>query len=395
MQKFDVAVIGGGASGILAAISAKRAGKSVVICEKNPRLGKKLLVSGSGRCNLANEDLTEAHYNPDARLLVKSIFTQFGIKEIDRFFSQIGLKLYSQNGRIFPVTNQAASVLKLLEMELARQEVILELGFEAVKIAHSKKGFVVSAKNNRSLSCDKLIISVGGKAYPALGSEGGGYNLAKQLGHSIIEPVPSAVPLEVKDKICHILQGQKISAKAWSVIDEVKNPQVEGDVLFTKYGLSGTAILDVSQEISLALNRLKRGEVFVCLDLIPFMAKDALEKELYKRVEENIADEDILVGILPNKFAVAFKDLFSVRDIEKAVSELKNKKFKVTATRGWNEAEFALGGVKVSEVKEPTLESKIVPGLYLAGEILDVTGKRGGYNLAWAWASGFIAGLCK
>ncbi len=395
MAKYDVLIVGGGASGILAAISAGRAGKFVMLCEKNARLGRKLLVSGSGRCNLANEDLSEAHYNHDAQQLVKSIFAQFGKNEIKEFFDVLGLKLYSQNKRIFPVTNQASSVLKVLEMELKKLGVTVELGFEAAKITHNKNGFTVLSKNNRSFNSDNVVISVGGKAYPALGSDEGGYALAKQLGHSIIEPVPSVVPLVVKDKICHLLQGQKISAKVWSVIDGKKMPETEGDVLFTKYGLSGTAILDISQDVSLALNRQDKTEVFVCLDLVPFMEKKELENELSEKIDRNIPYEDILVGILPNKFAPALKDLFSERNIEKAASGLKDMRFKVLETRGWNEAEFAYGGVKVSEVKESALESKIVPGLYLSGEVLDVTGKRGGYNLAWAWASGFIAGLCK
>ncbi|TBR16892.1 aminoacetone oxidase family FAD-binding enzyme, partial [bacterium] len=341
MAKYDVLIVGGGASGIVAAISAARAGKLTMICEKNPRLGRKLLVSGSGRCNLANEDLSEAYYNHDAQALAKSIFAQFGKNEVKEFFDGLGLKLYSQNKRIFPVTNQAASVLKVLEMELKRLGVTVELGFEAVKITHSKNGFAVSSRGNRSFNSDNVVISVGGKAYPALGSDEGGYALAKQLGHSIIEPVPSVVPLVIKDKICHLLQGQKISAKVWSVIDGKKNQEVEGDVLFTKYGLSGTAILDISQDISLALNRQDKTEVFVCLDLVPFMEKKELENELRKRINKNITDEDILVGILPNKFAPALKDLFAGKNIEKAADELKNKSFRVLATRGWNETEFA------------------------------------------------------
>ncbi len=307
----------------------------------------------------------------------------------------MGLKLYSQNGRIFPVTNQASSVLKLLEMDLKRLGAALELGFEVTKVVHTKGGFEILAQDNRSLQCRNVIIAIGAKTYPVLGSDGSGYALAKQLGHSIIEPVPSAVPLVVKDRICHVLQGQKISAKALSVIDGKKMPEVEGDILFTKYGLSGTAILDISQDVSLALNRQHDAEVFVSLDLVPFMEKKGLEKELRNRVNKNIAPEDILVGILPNKFALVFKDLFIGKNIEKVASELKGMRFKVSATRGWNEAEFALGGVKTSEVRESTLESKIISGLYFTGEVLDVTGKRGGYNLAWAWASGFIAGLCK
>ena len=393
MDNLDTLIIGGGAAGITAAISAGCKGASVVLCEKMPQLGKKILTSGNGRCNLLNDKLDSYCYNPAAQDFVKSVFAAFGKADIENFFKELGLEVYSENNRIFPVTKQSSSVLKVLEMELKRLRVGIELNFEAVDISCSKKGFAVKSKSDRTIESSNLIIACGGKTYPALGSDGSSYGFAKWFGHSIIEPVPSAVPVVAKDRICHLLQGQKISAAALSIIDGNVTNEATGEILFTKYGLSGTAILDVSRDISVAINREKKKDVAVSIDMVPFMDRGKLKLELEKRTGKGLDAEDILTGILPNKFGTALKDLFSGCDCNAIAGALKDRRFKITGTRGWNEAEFTAGGIDVSEVKKETLESKLKEGLYFAGEILDVDGKRGGYNLAWAWASGFIAGL--
>ncbi len=212
------------------------------------------------------------------------------------------------------------------------------------------------------------------------------------MGHSIIEPVPAVVPLVVKDNLCQILQGQKIFAIAKSMIEGKEEGEASGELLFTKYGLSGTCILDISEDISIALNRHHKTEALVSIDMVPFMDKEQLKNELRKRIEEKLPAEEMLVGILPNKFGIALKELFRDNDLNAAVNSLKNRRFRVIGTRGWNEAEFTSGGINVNEVKSGTLESKLKEGVYFAGEILDVNGKRGGYNLGWAWASGFVAG---
>ncbi|MBU1912237.1 MAG: NAD(P)/FAD-dependent oxidoreductase [Candidatus Omnitrophica bacterium] len=393
MQKFDIAVIGGGAAGITAAISACRKGKKVIICEKMPRLGKKILISGSGRCNISNLDLNEAHYNPESRELVKSVFSRFGREEIEDFFSELGLKLCSEGNRVFPVTDQAASVLKVLEDELKNLKVAVEFGFEVSGITGSAKGFIVKSKTGKSVSCDDIIITGGGKAYPSLGSDGSCYALAGSFGHKIIEPVPSAVSLLVKDRFCHLLQGQKIQCSAKAIIDGKEKNQTESELVFTKYGLSGTAILDISEDVSIAINRLAKKGVQVSIDMVPFMDVDELTEEIRHRIQKGFNPENLVIGILPNKFSLIFRDLFRNASIEKIVKMLKGKRFDIIGTRGWNEAEFTSGGIDTEEVKELTLESQFKKGVYFAGEILNVNGERGGYNLAWAWASGFVAGL--
>jgi hypothetical protein len=392
MEKYSTVVIGGGAAGICAAISKARTGESVIICEKMTQLGKKILASGNGRCNLLNDNLGEFYYNSSARDLVKSIFNKFGKFEILNFFTGLGLETYSQDGRIFPITNQASSVLKVLGMELRRLSVPIEYNFDCSSISFSRNDIVVTSKNGNKISCQKVVITGGGKSYPALGSDGSIYEVVRQVGHTLIEPVPSAVPLVIKDSLCHYLQGQRIFASARSIVEGERSDEVRGELLFTKYGLSGTCIFDISEEISIAINRHRKKDVFIAIDMVPFLDKEQLTRKLINRKNEKALPDEILAGILPNKLCIALKGLFGNGDIDAAVDSLKETRFKILGTKSWNEAEFTAGGINVNEVNAGTLESKLRKGIYFAGEVLDVNGRRGGYNLGWAWASGFVAG---
>jgi len=385
-------VIGGGAAGIMAAISKARRGEAVIICEKNNQIGKKILASGNGRCNLLNDNLNENKYNEAARSFVRTIFSSYGKKDIISFFNSIGLSVYSQEGRIFPATNQAASVLRVLELELHRLLVPVEYGFNCTSLSLQNECLNVISDAGKRLTCQKIIITGGGKTYPSFGSDGSTFQIARQLGHTIIEPVPSAVPLVTKDTLCQLLQGQRIQARVQTLINGQATPEINGELLFTKYGLSGTCILDVSGPISIALNRNHQTKVTISVDLVPFMDRQQLKNELSRRQQAGLFTNDMLSGILPNKFNLAFKSLFETNNIDNVVNHLKSRPFSITATRGWNEAEFTCGGVNVQEIKPDTLESKLVKNVYFAGEVLDVDGARGGYNLAWAWASGYVAG---
>jgi predicted Rossmann fold flavoprotein len=395
MATYSTVVIGGGAAGLCAAISAARQGNSVVVCEKTGQLGKKILASGNGRCNLLNEDFKESFYNQSARTLVKSVLSQYGKSEILNFFKGLGLVTFSKDGRIFPITNQAESVLHVLKTEIQRLSIPVEYNFNCTSISSTKNGFLATSSSGNNITGQSVILTGGGKSYPAYGADGNAYELAKQLGHSLVEPVPAVVPLDIKDNLCFLLQGQRISASARSVINGHENPWVEGELLFTKYGLSGTCILDISESVSQALNRLHKTEVYVSIDFLPYMKILELKNEMERRTKAVWPPEEMLAGLLPAKLCSAFKDLFVKSKPDLAVIRLKDWRFKVSGTRGWNEAEFTSGGVKVDEIILGTLESKLKPGVYLAGEILDVNGQRGGYNLGWAWASGLAAGLTR
>lgn len=391
-HEYDVVVVGGGASGMVAAIAASRKGASVLLAEKMHKLGKKILASGGGRCNLLNDKLDASFYNHEAKGLVDAVLAAFGKHEILRFFKEIGLYVSSESGKIYPVTNQAASVMDVLEFELARLGVDVRCQCEVTGITASQDRFKVALKPDRHVTARAVIVSGGGKSYPALGSDGSAYAFPGRFGHKLIEPVPSTVPLIVKDPWCHTLQGQKIRASAFSIIGGKKGPKTEGELLFTQYGLSGTVILDVSEDISVAVNRERMKNVLVSVDLLPSIEKNDLEKEIAGRFEKKVRPEKVLIGLLPHKFTQAMADVLKTRDAAAIAGTVKDRKFTVIGTRGWNEAEFTAGGIDTREVDHATLESKLRRGLYLPGEILNVQGRRGGYNLAWAWASGFLAG---
>lgn len=398
-KRCDVAVVGGGAAGLVAATSAARRGAAALICDRMPRVGKKILATGGGRCNLSNEDLSPAAFTSTSRNLVVSVLEKFGRDDIRNFFKGLGLEMYTEDGRIFPVTNQASSVLSLLEAEVRRLGVGAELGFDAAEIQKRENRFIILSGDGRTVEAGSVILAGGGRSYPALGSNGSAYRLAQLLGHHIIPPVPCAVPVLVKDKLCHLLQGLRVRAKATALVTEKPTQSAEGEVLFTQYGLSGTAILDASEALSIAINRDGRTDAAVIVDLVPFLTQTALAARLLKRMKDGWDTADLALGILPDRFASVLPGMIPAgcRDHEETsaflAAVLKKKRFNVHGTRGWNEAEFTCGGIDAREVDPRTLESKVQPRLYFAGEILDVQGKRGGYNLAWAWASGFVAGL--
>jgi predicted Rossmann fold flavoprotein len=398
-KRAEVAVVGGGAAGLTAAISAARRGATAVICDRMPRLGKKILATGGGRCNLSNDDVSPAAFTSSNRIVVASVLGRFGGEAVRDFFKGIGLEMVSEDGRIFPVTNQASSVLRLLENETRRLGVVAELGFEAVEIRLQGEAFSVLSGDGRAVEARSVILAGGGKSYPALGSNGSAYRLAQSFGHHLVPPVPSAVPVLVKDRMCHALQGLKTRARAASIIGGRTQETADGEVLFAQYGLSGTAILDVSESLSVAIHREGRTDTALILDLVPFLSRNVLASKFTKRMRDNWTDGDLGAGILPDRFGALLPFMIpaGARDPGERASALaaalKEKRFAVYGTRGWNEAEFTCGGVDAREVHPRTLESKLRKGVYFAGEILDVQGRRGGFNLAWAWASGFVAGL--
>jgi predicted Rossmann fold flavoprotein len=402
---YDLAVVGAGAAGLVAAISGARRGVSAVLLERLPRAGKKLLATGGGRCNLLNENLAAAAFTSTDPELVGSILGRFGREEIKDFFEGLGLRLQADEaGRVYPVTNQASSVLKVLELEIGRLGVPVESGFEARRTEASAGGFKIKAADGREVTARALVLAGGGKSYPALGSNGSCYGLAASLGHSTVTPVPSAVPLLVKVRMCHLLQGQKLRVRIESRIGDQRCQRAEGELLFAKYGLSGSAVLDVSESLSVALNRENRQDASVVVDFAPFMSEEELAAEFSRRMEAGWPVKDLASGLLPEKFVLYLPQMLKEAGCSDAggksqeaaralAATIKAKEFRVHGTRGWNEAEFTSGGVDAREVEHGTLRSKLRRGLYFAGEVLDVQGGRGGYNLAWAWASGFVAGL--
>jgi len=403
----DIAVVGAGAAGLVAAISAARRGASVAVLERLPWIGKKILATGGGRCNLLNAGLSASAYASSDPGLVASVLDRFGQAEIRAFFEELGLRLQTDGeGRVYPLTNQAASVLKVLERETGRLDVGMINRFEVERIETAAGRFRIAAADGRAVESVAVVIAGGGKSYPALGSNGSCYGLAASLGHAVVRPVPSAVPIVVKVRMCHFLQGQRMRVRAESRIGGRAVQTAEGELLFAQYGLSGTAILDVSESVSIALNREGRKDVAVVVDFLPTMTPEELSGELARRLKAGWTPDDLTSGLLPEKFSLFFPQIIgeagyvpgreNVDEVAcRLAALLKAREYHVLATRSWNEAEFTSGGVDAREVKPGTLESKLRRGLYFAGEVLDVQGGRGGFNLAWAWASGFVAGLAE
>lgn len=391
MPSYDVAVIGAGASGLVAAISAARRGRSVVILERMNRPGKKLLASGNGRCNLLNRDLTARHYNPEARACVETVFRLFGRDAIAGFFGELGLTLRAEGDRFFPATNQAQSVLAVLLLELTRLGIVLKTDFPVSALTRTGTVWSAATHSGATVRAGAVVVAGGGRTYPALGSDGSAYQLARHLGHTVVPPVPVAVPLTVADRRCHALQGQRIAATVRALVGGKAVREAAGDVLFTAYGFSGTAVIDVSEPLSIAFHRLCRKDLAIAIDLVPFARTEDLARELARRRKGGFPPGALLTGILPEKFNHALREL-TAKDPAVVAAALKSMRFAVTGTRGWNEADFTAGGVDLDEIDPKTLASRRHPSLYCVGELLNVNGERGGYNLAWAWASGCLAG---
>lgn len=422
-KNFDLIIIGGGAAGIIAAISSKRHHPtlSVAILDRTFALGRKILVCGAGRCNITNRNLntsvTTKYYGAKPEF-ISSVFAQFPYEKIVEFFNDLGVELYierkTQVGKLFPVTDQAKTITNLLDDELKRLGIEVFLNTECRAIQKSDKLFKVEAvtlENNAPkgdptiLFSKNLIISAGGKTYPALGSNGSGYTLAQNFGHSLIQPVASALPLVGKNLISQEANGTKMEIEVSSIINGQQIKTTTDDVMFTQYGLSGPAILNISREISIHLKRYNQKEAIVQLNFFPGKTKlqvqELLRARWRKRPDQTV--EMSLNGIFPPKLPPIILKLCNI-PLQAMVSNitasqeqtlletLTTYQIIITDTRGWNEAEFTAGGINTDEIKIGTLESKKVPGLYFCGEILDVDGDVGGFNLSWAWSSGFVAG---
>ncbi len=395
-----VGIIGGGAAGMTAAITAAKNGFDVTILEHQKRIGKKILVTGNGRCNLTNIDQHISHYHGAEREFAGEVFASFDYKETIAFFTKLGLYTKNKNGCLYPYSEQASSVLEVLRMELKRLGVIVLTECNVTNIHKEDKFFLDT--NQGCFSFDRIIIAAGSKAAPQTGSDGSGYKLAKSLGHHIRKPLPALVQLRSKEPYFKRLTGIRTEACLTIYCNHKKAGSERGELQLTGYGLSGIPTLQLSYLASMALD--KKEKVIVEIDFIPDMDSTVLRHFLMDRIQmcPNKTAEEFLIGVLHKNFASFFIELcgikqntvvgnFSSKQIEKLSLIMKKFEVPIDSVNSFQEAQICCGGVDTTQLK-PTLESKLINGLFFAGEIIDIHGDCGGYNLQWAWSSGTVAG---
>lgn len=394
-----IAIIGAGASGLTAAIVAARAGAKVVIFEKNTKVGKKILASGNGRCNVTNENIKTAHYHGENPSFVTYAISQFNTLTCKRFFEELGVVLVEGNkGRLYPKSGQSSSVSSVLAYECERLGVTIKLNALVQDIQSDASGFSLLVNANW-LHVRAVLIATGSLAMPTLGGCESGYLFAKKLGHKIISPYASLVQLMSFEDFSSI-SGVKCVGGVEVYIDNKLATNAFGDILFTNYGISGSAILDISRVVSLGIEQ--KREVKLKLDLASEYSKEQLKKLLQSRLKyANDKGVDFwLEGFVHSKLArFITKDFHSKRakdlspkELNALVFALKYFFLHVKQTLGLKSAEVSAGGVDTSQINPTSLSSKLIPNLYFSGEVLDVDGDCGGFNLHWAWASGYVVG---
>lgn len=404
----EVIVIGGGPAGMFAALFAARNGHKVTLIEKNEKLGKKLYITGKGRCNITNagdmEDLFD-HVVSNPKFLY-SAFYSFDNQMVISFFEEHGLSTKVERGnRVFPVSDHSSDVIAALQRALISQKVEILLYTKVERLLVEEeciKGVVLS--NKKELYADAVIVATGGLSYPTTGSTGDGYRFAEESGHRIKNTTPSLVPFEVKENWCRDLQGLSLKNIRIAIKKEKKTVYDDfGEMLFTHFGVSGPVILSASAAIR--PEEIEKG-LSLFIDLKPALDEDTLDKRVLKDFEEakNKQFKNAVPHLFPAKLIPVMIELSGI-DPDKKVNEIskeerkafvhliKNLELTITGTRGFKEAIITKGGVSVKDVNPSTMESKLIRGLHFCGEVLDLDAYTGGYNLQIAWSTGYLAGI--
>ena len=418
-----VVVIGGGPAGMMAAITAAQEKNEVIIIEKNKTLGRKLLITGKGRCNITSSlDMSEFIKNiPGNGKFLYSAFQTFKNTDIIEFLNKNGLKVKEERGnRIFPVTDSAQSVLDCFEREIKKDNIKVKYGTRVKRILRKEiqeenfnyKAVGVELEDGEKIYADKIILATGGKSYPLTGSNGDGYKIASELGHTITDIKPSIVPLEADVNICKYLQGLSLRNVKIMIKDIEKNKKIYedfGEMMFTHFGVSGPIILSSSAHLVRYKNidrLLKENKVVLYIDLKPALSEEALDNRILRDFEEfkNKEFKNSLDKLLPQKmipYVIEESGILPEKRVNevskderrKLVSLLKNIEITIWGFRPIEEAIVTAGGISIKEINPKNMESKIVKGLNFAGEIIDVDAYTGGFNLQIAYSTGYIAGL--
>ena len=397
-----VAVIGGGASGMMAAVTAASEGARVILLEHKDRIGKKILSTGNGRCNFTNIHQEPICYHSEDPMFPWEVVEKFNAQAVISFFLQLGVYSKNRNGYIYPNSDQASAVLDAFRMELDRLKVEIRTGVECREIRPGKKGFTILT-DQEPVRADRVILCAGSKAAPTTGSDGSGYDLAKKLGHRILPVLPALTALKCEEKFFKSIAGVRAngSVSIWS--DGECIAKDTGEIQLTDYGISGIPVFQVSRYASKLLYEKK--ETDAVLDFMPDFTKTQTDAFLRARAKTrpDKSAEMFLIGLFHKKLCDLWIRLSEIPrqrkageltedEIARLTDLIKEFRVRVRETNPYDKAQVCCGGVDTREVDPETLESVYVPGVYFAGEILDVDGMCGGYNLQWAWASGYVAG---
>ena len=395
-----IGIIGGGASGMAAALAAaENTNVQVVLFERQARLGRKLLATGNGRCNLTNMTATVDDYNGASKgEFAVPALEKYCVETTLRWFAEMGLyTVAEEDGRVYPYSDQANSVLDVLRFALDKPNIRVLTGFEVTKVKKTSEGFLVESAEESYL-CDKVIVACGGLAGTKLGGSMSGYKLLMKFGHHCTKLRPSLVQIKSNWDALPSLKG--VRANCWAVIERdcELHSAAKGEIQFTEYGLSGPAIFDISRDVC-----HEKGNWVCKLDLLPDLEMKDLLPILQKKRETALTAEDLLTGILHNRLGrvlvkeagiAGYVPIRQLEDweLEKVCEKVYGLEVNLTEPMGMDSAQVTAGGIFTSEFDENTMESKLVPGLYACGEVLDIDGDCGGYNLQWAWSSGRLAG---
>ncbi len=385
-----IAIIGGGASGLACAIFCARDGHAVTLFEQNAKVAKKILVSGNGRCNITNTNVSTQDYFGENPSFAEPALKAFDFHAFTKFTNSMGLLLdVKADGKVYPLSNEAKSVAKIYE-EYAKN---LGVVFHYNAKINSVKEFLSKY--------DAVVVASGSRAASHLGGNSDGEDFAKEFGHNIILAYPSLVQLEIDSKIIHKMAGVKVDGEVTLFINHQKEFTTKGDILFTNYGISGFAVLDISQAASKAL--LEFNHVAVTLNLLPALTQQQIASHIATTAKDlpHFTLLDILAGLLPIKIATNILDFLALPHASKAAeintktakkiaNTISNWKFEIEDTHGFRHAEVSGGGIDTNEINPKTMESHKQKNLYFIGEVLDIVGRRGGYNFTFAWASAYV-----
>lgn len=406
-KTYDVAVIGGGPAGMMTAIRAAEMGASVVLVEKNKRLGEKLLITGGGRCNITNAEFDIRKFAEklgEKGKFLLSPLSKFGAKETINFFNLRNLPTKEEdNGRVFPASDSSKDVLNILINEMRKKRVKIILGYPILSLEKTK-GKITAAKTSKGkIIAKSFVLATGGKSRPETGSTGDGFNWMKEIGHKVIDPKPSLVPVKIKENWVKDAKGISLpEVKTTLLQNGKKQKSITGKIIFTHFGLSGPAILNLSKDIG---ELVKYGKVEISLDLFPVLDNGSMDKkiqELFKNAP-NKKIKNLLDEIIPSKLAPKIIEIANINPEKEANSitreerialgkTLKDIRITVTGLLGFDKAIITSGGISLDEVDFKAMRSRLVSNLYFTGDILDFDRPSGGYSLQICWTTGFVAG---